>query len=89
MAAGLPKLSPPCSFPDKPPLRGPALGDAALMSRREPLAGPGPLGPAETGTPVSATVGVTAGRLTTGSEATIGTGAAGLEIPALGMGAGV
>lgn len=31
------------------------------MSRREPLAGPGPSLPAETGTPVSATVGVIIG----------------------------
>ena len=36
-------------------------GAGALGSRRVPLAGPGPSGPALTGTPVSATVGTITG----------------------------
>jgi len=50
-------------LPGKPPLRGPAFIEAALISCKDPLAGPGPLAPAVTGTPVSATVGVMTGRV--------------------------
>lgn len=45
----------------RPLVLGPASEEAALMSCNEPLAGPGPLGPADSGRPVSAIVGVTAG----------------------------
>ncbi len=63
------------SLAGRPPVRGPAVGDAALTSRREPLAGPGPDSPVLMGTPVSATVGVIAGTAVVGfngSGATIG-----------------
>jgi len=42
-------------------------GDA-LMSCSEPLAGPGPSAPADTGTPVSATVGITGDSFTSGRD---------------------
>lgn len=47
------------SLEGNPPVRGPADDEAAWISCKDPLAGPGPSGPAETGTPVSATVGRT------------------------------
>ena len=62
------------SLGGKPPVRGPADGEAPLMSCRDPLAGPGPSGPAETGTPVSATVGSAGTGIGTGLVEDSGTG---------------
>jgi hypothetical protein len=63
------------------------------MSRSEPLAGPGPDAPAETGTPVSATVGSAAAiigegarTVPEGDDADVAMG--GWATPTLGMGAG-
>ena len=58
-----------------------------MISFKEPLAGPGPSGPAVFGTPVSATVGVTVGIFTAGS---VGSGemTGDGEVALVGMGAG-
>jgi len=57
-------------LPGSPALLGPAVGEAAWILSKDPLAGPGPFSPAETGIPVSATVGIIAGSAKTGSGAT-------------------
>ena len=77
------------SLDGKPPVRGPADGEAPLMSCRDPLAGPGPSGPAETGTPVSATVGSAGTGIGTGLVEDSGTGGGAVaEGETAGIGAG-
>lgn len=58
------------------------------MSRSDPLDGPGPSGPADWGTPVSATVGVTDGTLIAGSDGSGATIGEVVELMDVGMGAG-
>jgi len=73
---------------------GATAGDSALMLCKDPLAGPGPPGPADKGIPVSAIVGVPAGGTfgVVGSPlataATTGEEAGAPEAVAAGMGAG-
>ncbi len=67
-----------------------AAGVAACIACNDPLTGPGPWGPAETGKPVSAIVGVTAGgRMFAGfGRSTLATAATGAAAGAGEMGAG-
>ena len=67
-----------------------AAGVAACISCNDPLTGPGPWGPAETGKPVSAIVGVTAGGRTFAGfdESTLATAATGADVGAAAAGAG-
>jgi len=68
-----------------------AAGDGATGCN-DPLEGPGPAGPAETGTPVSAIVGVTAGgslvALATAATTATGTAAEAAVTGGVGRGAG-
>jgi hypothetical protein len=63
---------------------------APCISCNDPLTGPGPWGPAETGKPVSAIVGVTAGGRMFGGcdESTLATAATGADVGAAAAGAG-
>lgn len=66
---------------------GLVVGDETFLSRRDPVFGPGPSGPATCGTPVSATVGVTVGIFVDGSEGS-GTATGDVDTVWKGMGAG-
>lgn len=63
------------------------MGDDDFRSSSEPLDGPGPSDPADLGTPVSATVGVTEGIFTVGSVG-LGATTGGGKDELIGIGAG-
>jgi len=67
---------------------GAGIDDPALISFKDPLDGPGPPGPADTGIPVSAIVGVTAGKFEGEDSSLAATTAGVVEAGVPGIGAG-